>query len=178
MPSIQFEPNEFRDYLYIHLPQFLRSNPNLDEYSLVKLRKDSNLDVVKSKKLIPMNYTRDDYLEYIEVLKKFKRRIQNAKFHKRRPNYTKTTEYRTKANKLAAKKFSKNKERHNDYCRIYGYVNYALKTHFNYFRHCLNTIKLIGKTVTLKTIKDNTKCNIKLKKIALSKVNQYRNEDF
>ena len=163
---ISFEPNELFDYLYIHLPSFIRYNNRVDEKQLIRLRKDTNIEIAKNKNLIPLYYSQEEYYEFIEVLNKFKRKIHNANYHQN-TNYRKTKTYREKATFKKMEKYDEIRESHNEYCRLYNNTNNRLINHYNKHRHSLLMIKLIGMRNNLFSIVRNKKNN-KLKMIALS----------
>lgn len=152
---ISFKPNELIDYLHVNLPQFIRNNVGVDEYQLIKLRKNTKLEIAKHKKLIPTNFNQTDYNEFIGVLNKFRRKIHNAKFHQN-SNYRKTNKYRENANKIASRRYNENRESHNEYCRLYGNTDRSLKIHYEKFKHSLNYIKLLERQYTRVIIMSGT----------------------
>ena len=157
-----------KEHIYCYYPSYLRNNDiDFVEQKLLKIRKNTNLNVLQTNKIIPSSWTKEDYNEFIDVVRKYKKNQYNRNYHK---TYTKKEDYIVNNRKKCKARQKLRSIEHNLY-------NKTLRFYDKLFKE--NNIKLVPifneleKFRTYSTIKEfTTKDTIPLNKklIVLSRV--------
>ena len=154
--SITYKTNSLKEYLYLNQPYFLRyvNNSSIlyDETKLLNIRKNTNLEMIKKHKLIPNDYSLEDYHELIIIINKYKKKIQNKKYNKK-TNIRSSEEYKINAREFSRLNYIENKKKHNKYCRLYFKTNNEIKEHNVKYNKTLIKIKKLDIQNT-KTIRE------------------------
>ena len=142
--GVSYKTNSLKEYLYLNQRYFLRYVNNssilFDEKKLLNIRKNTNLEMIKKNKLIPNDYSLEEYHELIIIINKYKKKIQNKKYNKK-TNIRSTEEYKINAREFSRLKYIENKSKHNKYCRIYFKTTNEIKEHNVKYNYTLIQIK-------------------------------------
>lgn len=141
-----------------YIPKIRRSSslPKLKrQHSSISYPYKPNLEMIKKNKLIPNDYSLEDYHELIISINKYKKKIQNKKYNKK-TNIRSTEEYKINAREFSRLKYIENKPKHNKYCRLYFKTTNEIKEHNVKYNYTLIQIKKLDIQNT-KTIRGNLK---------------------
>ena len=132
-----------KEQLYFSCPNYYRIIDSNDlifnENELLKIRKNTNINGLKSKKLIPENWDKEDYLEFITAINKYKKKIKNQEYHKNH----KRSELTKEKDRLAQKeRYEKNKSKKLEYLRLYAKL---VKHFYNHRESMKDTLLFISK---------------------------------
>jgi len=147
-----------KEYLCINNQSFTRflSNTTIDynEDDYLKLRKNSRLDEMKKKKLIPLDFTQEEYTEFMKNVNKYKKCMSNKKYRK---SYVKSDEYKKRDNEKSKMRYYKNLERSKDYYKTIRQYKKYLPEHYSLFSIVLTEFICIqsNNSILLKTIRSN-----------------------